>query len=105
MSHSKQFVLSTVALAVLTLVSQAQAAGQAVPQDTANAAVTQEIQLVVVTGTASASGTRKIDTAFSITTANEEQLKSASPSSTADVLKLVPGVYAESTGGQSGANV
>ena len=105
MNHSKQFVLSTVALAVLTLVSQAQAAGQAVPQDAANAALTQEIQQVVVTGTASASGTRKIDTAFSITTASEEQLKAASPSSTADVLKLVPGVYAESTGGQSGANV
>lgn len=109
MNQSKQFVLSTVALAVLTLVSQAHAAGQAnvppLPQDAANAAVAQEIQQVVVTGTASASGTRKIDTSFSITTANEEQLKSASPSSTADVLKLVPGVYAESTGGQSGANV
>lgn len=109
MNQSKQFVLKTVALAVLTLVGQAQAAGQAggqaLPQDATNAAVTQEIQQVVVTGTASASGTRKIDTAFSITTANEEQLKSASPSSTADVLKLVPGVYAESTGGQSGANV
>lgn len=102
MNQSKQFVLSTVALAVLTLVSQAQAAGQAAPQETA---VAQEIQQVVVTGTASASGTRKIDTSFSITTANEEQLKSASPSSTADVLKLVPGVYAESTGGQAGANV
>jgi outer membrane receptor protein involved in Fe transport len=105
MKQSKQFVLSTVALAVLTLVTQAQAAGQAAPQEGSNAAVTKEIQQVVVTGTASASGTRKIDTSFSITTANEEQLKSASPSSTADVLKLVPGVYAESTGGQSGANV
>lgn len=105
MNQSKQFVLSSVALAVLTLVSQAQAAGQAVPQDAAATAVTQEIQQVVVTGTASASGTRKIDTAFSITTVNEEQLKSATPSSTADVLKLVPGVYAEATGGQSGANV
>ncbi|KQQ87062.1 TonB-dependent receptor [Massilia sp. Leaf139] len=107
MNQSKQFVLSSVALAVLTLVGQAQAAGQAgpAPQDAANAAVTQEIQQVVVTGTASASGTRKIDTAFSITTASEEQLKAAAPSSTADVLKLVPGVYAEATGGQSGANV
>ncbi|MFC5477653.1 TonB-dependent receptor [Massilia suwonensis] len=105
MKQSKQFALSTVALAVLTLVGQAQAAGQAAPQEGTNATVTQEIQQVVVTGTASASGTRKIDTAFSITTATEEQLKSASPSSTADVLKLVPGVYAEATGGQSGANV
>jgi iron complex outermembrane receptor protein len=105
MNQPKQFVLSTVALAVLTLVGQAQAAGQSAPQEGSNAAVTQEIQQVVVTGTASASGTRRIDTAFSITTATEEQLKTASPSSTADVLKLVPGVYAEATGGQSGANV
>jgi iron complex outermembrane receptor protein len=105
MNKSKQFALTSCALAVLTLVSQAQAAGQAAPQEGTSAAVTQEIQQVVVTGTASASGTRKIDTSFSITTANEEQLKSASPSSTADVLKLVPGVYAEATGGQSGANV
>ncbi|MFC5460231.1 TonB-dependent receptor [Massilia niabensis] len=115
MNNSKHFLRSAVALAVLTLVSQAQAAGQAAvqapsaaqatAQDAAGAQVAQEIQQVVVTGTASASGTRKIDTAFSITTATAEQLKAASPSSTADILKLVPGVYAESTGGQSGANV
>ncbi|QNA90805.1 TonB-dependent receptor [Massilia sp. Dwa41.01b] len=107
MTQSKQFMLSATALAVLALVGQARAqtTDQTAAQDAPSAAVTREIQQVVVTGTASASGTRKIDTAFSITTANEEQLKSASPSSTADVLKLVPGVYAEATGGQSGANV
>jgi outer membrane receptor protein involved in Fe transport len=97
--------LSAVALAVLALVAQSQAMAQESsslpPQDNAQ----KEIQQVVVTGTASASGTRKIDTSFSITTANEEQLKMAAPSSTADVLKIVPGVYAESTGGQSGANI
>jgi outer membrane receptor protein involved in Fe transport len=107
MNSPKQFLLSSVTLAVLTLINQAQAAGQAAPAapDQAGAAVAAEIQQVVVTGTASARGTRKIDTAFSITTATEEQLKAASPSSTADVLKLVPGVYAEATGGQSGANI
>jgi outer membrane receptor protein involved in Fe transport len=97
--------LSSVAVAVLVLVAQSQAAAQESsplpPQDNAQ----KEMQQVVVTGTASASGTRKIDTSFSITTASEEQLKAAAPSSTADVLKIVPGVYAESTGGQSGANV
>jgi outer membrane receptor protein involved in Fe transport len=87
--------LSAVALAVLALVAQSEAMAQE----------SKEMQQVVVTGTASASGTRKIDTSFSITTASEEQLKMASPSSTADVLKIVPGVYAESTGGQSGANI
>jgi outer membrane receptor protein involved in Fe transport len=97
--------LSAVALAVLVLVAQSQAVAQEAsplpPQDN----VQKELQQVVVTGTASASGARKIDTSFSITTASEEQLKMASPSSTADVLKIVPGVYAESTGGQSGANI
>jgi outer membrane receptor protein involved in Fe transport len=96
--------LSAVAIAVLALVAQTQAcAQQSTPPAQDN--VQQEIQQVVVTGTASASGTRKIDTSFSITTASAEQLKEAAPSSTADVLKIVPGVYAESTGGQSGANV
>jgi iron complex outermembrane receptor protein len=105
MNSPKQFLLSSVTLAVLTLMNQAQAAGQAAPSDPAGGAVAAEIQQVVVTGTASARGTRKIDTSFSITTATEEQLKMAAPSSTADVLKLVPGVYAEATGGQSGANI
>lgn len=106
MKTSVQFPqLSATALAVLALVTQVQASAQESaplpPQDN----VQKEIQQVVVTGTASASGTRKIDTSFSITTANEEQLKQAAPTSTADVLKIVPGVYAESTGGQSGANI
>lgn len=103
--NQKRFLLSSVSIAVLTLIGQSQAMAQATATDTPSQAVTQEIQQVVVTGTAMARGTRKIDTAFSITTATEEQLKMASPSSTADILKLVPGVYAESTGGQSGANV
>lgn len=106
MKSHKQFLLSSIGLAVLTLVNQAQAAGQSAPATgSTQDGVAAEIQQVVVTGTASASGTRKIDTSFSITTATEEQLKAAAPSSTADVLKLVPGVYAEATGGQSGANI
>jgi outer membrane receptor protein involved in Fe transport len=97
--------LSTVAVAVLVLAAQSQAAAQESSPAPAQDNAQQEMQQVVVTGTASASGTRKIDTSFSITTASEEQLKAAAPSSTADVLKIVPGVYAEATGGQSGANV
>jgi iron complex outermembrane receptor protein len=107
MNKHKQLSLSSITLAVLALVGQSQAAAQTAPAPNPAApdAVAAEIQQVVVTGTASAKGSRKIDTSFSITTATEEQLKAASPSSTADVMKLVPGVYAESTGGQSGANI
>jgi iron complex outermembrane receptor protein len=108
MKKHQQFLLSSVTLAVLTLMSQAHAAGQAAPADTPAAAkdsVSAEIQTVVVTGNAAASGVRKIDAAYSITTANEEQLKSAAPTSTADLLKIVPGVFAEASGGVAGANI
>jgi len=97
-------VAHAVSLAVLSLAAHAQASAQeSSPLPAPD--VQKEMQQVVVTGTASASGTRKIDTSFSITTATEEQLRQAAPSSTADVLKIVPGVYAEATGGQSGANI
>ncbi|TFW22277.1 TonB-dependent receptor [Duganella callida] len=108
------FLPSAIAAAVLTLLNQTAAQAQttepaAAGDTSAQAAPTQEvakeIQQVVVTGVASARGVRKVDSAFSITTANEEQLKQAAPSSTADIMKIVPGVYAESTGGQSGANI
>ncbi|PHV08975.1 TonB-dependent receptor [Janthinobacterium sp. BJB412] len=110
MKSQNKFLLSSVTLAVLTLINQAQAQNAVetpapAASATAGDAVAKEIQQVVVTGVSGARGVRKIDSAFSITTASEEQLKSAAPSSTADIMKLVPGVYAESTGGQSGANI
>ncbi|MQA22266.1 TonB-dependent receptor [Rugamonas rivuli] len=107
MKSQNPFLLSAVTAAVLTLVNQtaAQAQSAAPTEPVPSKEVAAEVQQVVVTGVASARGVRKVDSAFSITTATEEQLKQASPSSTADVMKLVPGVYAESTGGQSGANI
>ena len=117
MTNTRQFLLSSITLAVLTLMSQAHAAGQAAmpatapvgssaPAATASAdGVAAEMQTVVVTGNAAASGVRKLDAAYSITTANEEQLKMVAPSSTADLLKIVPGVFAEATGGVAGANI
>lgn len=63
------------------------------------------VQTVVVTGTARSSGLKKLDAGFSITTADEEQIKQAAPSSSADLLKIVPGVMVETTGGNTGANI
>jgi iron complex outermembrane recepter protein len=64
-----------------------------------------ETQTIVVTGTARREGLRKLDASFSITTADDEQIKQSGPASTADVLKIVPGVFVETSGGQSGANM
>ncbi|MFP5392005.1 MAG: TonB-dependent receptor [Gammaproteobacteria bacterium] len=110
MKYETTFLRSSVAAAVLTLIQQCALADDArtppaSPDATGSATVEREMTQVVVTGTASVRGTRKLDTSFSITTANEEQLRSAAPRSTADVLKIVPGVYAETTGGQTGANI
>jgi outer membrane receptor protein involved in Fe transport len=107
MKTQNKFLLSSVTLAVLTLANQAaaqQAAGAADAAATPAKEVNAEIQQVVVTGSA-AGGTRKLDASYSITTASEEQIKQAAPSSTADLLKVVPGVYAESSGGNAGANI
>lgn len=63
------------------------------------------LDTVVVSGTARFKGLRKRDASFSITTASAEQLREAVPLSTADVLKIVPGIWVESAGGATGANV
>jgi iron complex outermembrane recepter protein len=118
MRHQNKFLLSSVTLAVLTVMGQASAqqssgapaAETAAPAAAAPAApakdsVAAEVQQIVVTGSAQSKGLRKIDAAYSITTATEEQLKEAAPSSTADLMKIVPGAFAESTGGTAGANI
>lgn len=102
-TQPKTFALTSVALAVLTLAHQAQAQEASPPADS-NKDVAKEIQQVVVTGSA-ANGVRKLDASYSISTANEEQMRQAAPSSTADLLKIVPGVFAEPTGGVAGANI
>lgn len=63
------------------------------------------LEQVVVTGAATVGGIKKIDASYSIATATAEQIKQANPKSTADLLKISPGMWPESTGGQTGANI
>lgn len=63
------------------------------------------VEELIVTGTAGGSEIRKFDASFSITTADADDIVKFSPTSTAELLELVPGVWAESSGGVSGANV
>ena len=66
---------------------------------------TGTIEEIVVTGTAGGAELRKFDASFAITTMSDEDITKYQPQSTADLLKLVPGVWSESSGGVSGANV
>jgi len=63
------------------------------------------IEEIIVTGTAGGAEIRKFDASFAITTVSDSDINEYSPQSTADLLKLVPGVWSESSGGVSGANV
>ena len=62
------------------------------------------LDTVVVTGSA-AGGVKKLEASYNIVTASAEQIKESNPKSTADLLKISPGMWPESSGGQTGANI
>jgi outer membrane cobalamin receptor len=66
---------------------------------------TQSLEGIVVTGTAAVGGVKKLDASYSITAADLEQIRQANPKATADILKISPGLWPESSGGQTGANI
>jgi hypothetical protein len=63
------------------------------------------LETIVVTGVASAGGVKKLEASYNIVTANEEEIRRANPKSTADLLKISPGMWPETSGGQTGANI
>ena len=63
------------------------------------------LETVVVTGSAISGGRPELEASYNIVTANEEQIRQSNPKSTADLLKISPGLWPESTGGQTGANI
>lgn len=93
----RTYLLSSIALFAMPMTVHAQEAPQ--PDDAA--AANDEI---VVTGTAGG-GINRQDAAFAITSINSDAIERAAPNSTADLFKVIPGVSAESSGGQNGANI
>jgi iron complex outermembrane receptor protein len=64
-----------------------------------------QIDEIVVVGSVNPVGQRKLASGYAITTVSAQAINDAAPSSTADLLKLVPGIFVETTGGVSGPNV
>ncbi len=79
--------------------------GPAYAQAQVEAAPAAESTLDEVVVTASATGVKKLDASYNIVSVSAEQIKDANPKSTADLLKLSPGIWPESSGGQTGANI
>ncbi len=126
LSRLQALMLSASAVALLTAgAAQAQtqdttqpppppATPSAVPADQAPVATAPEtagqapsatVDEIVVVGSVNPQGQRKLQTGYALTTINEQQLHNSAPSSSADLLKLVPGVFVETTGGVSGPNI
>jgi len=78
---------------------------RAAPADAQGAPSYNNLQEVVVTGTPEGSGVKLLDASFPVSAATLQQIQLAQPSSAADVLKIVPGLWAESSGGATGANI
>jgi outer membrane receptor protein involved in Fe transport len=96
--------VNTLAVAVAGILYCAGGATSARAQQVA-AAPAEASALEEIVVTASATGVRKLDASYNIISANAEQIKMANPKSTADILKLSPGIWPESSGGQTGANI
>jgi hypothetical protein len=113
MRHPKliRLALTTAVIAALPQVVWADAQDQPPPpkpinkEQAAAQSDTQSLEGIVVTGTATSSGVRKIDASYEITAADLEQIREANPKATADILKISPGLWPESSGGQTGANI
>jgi iron complex outermembrane receptor protein len=113
-SQFNNLLLRTVAPLALAVCFATPALAQSAAQDPATTAVgptdaaspeaTDSAQDIVVVGTAGG-GMRRQDAAFAVTSLTADAIDRIAPSSTADLLKSVPGVSAESSGGQNGANI
>jgi outer membrane receptor protein involved in Fe transport len=69
------------------------------------AAEPSEVEELVVTGRAGTEAQRKVEASYAITTVSEEKLRLQAPMSVAEVLKNVPGLWVEASGGVGGANI
>jgi len=96
-SPSLQPLAAAVALALLTAAVQAQQAPAAEPADGL------KLDAVVVTGTSSAKS--KMRSSVAISTIESEGVAAVTAASATDLLRGVPGIRAEASGGESNANV
>ncbi len=63
------------------------------------------LEEVIVTGTPGGAGISKLDASFAVTNVSADDIEKAAAHSTADLLKEIPGVWIEASGGVAGANV
>lgn len=63
------------------------------------------LQAIVVTGNVTAGGIKELESSYAINVVTPQQIHDFAPHGTADLLKTIPGMWVESSGGATGANV
>ncbi|PCH96214.1 MAG: TonB-dependent receptor [Gammaproteobacteria bacterium] len=97
---TNKFKLSSLALAIsITCQANISLAAEQISPDS------DKIEKIIVTGTFSGKAVKKEEASFAISSFSEDDIKKLAPKSTADLFKAIPGVWSESSGGVSGANV
>lgn len=95
---SKSLLTGAISLALSSQMALAQ-------ESTNKAAANDNTEVIIVSGTPGGLGIRKIDASFAVTNLDASDIEKLAPKSTADLFKAIPGVWVESSGGESGANV
>jgi outer membrane receptor protein involved in Fe transport len=75
------------------------------PGQAADAAPAADQPDIIVTGRAAGNGINKLEAGYSVTTMSADDIKLQAPKSAGDVLKSIPGVWVESSGGVGTSNV
>ncbi|WP_032096400.1 MULTISPECIES: TonB-dependent receptor [unclassified Alteromonas] len=98
------FTKASLASAIAVALAQPAIAQEESKQTTKELAE-ENAEIIVVSGTPGGAGIRKIDASFAVTNIDASDIEKLAPKSTADLFKAIPGVWVESSGGESGANV
>ncbi len=106
-ANSRHLLLATIAVIAAPLAAHAQTApASGAPAATTDAPAPDNApQEIIVTGRAAGNGIKKLEAGYSITTISPDQIAIQNPKSTGDLLKSVPGVWVESSGGVGTSNV
>ena len=96
----QRFLYHAIAIAVAASLS-----GQALASDDKKAQKDNKTEVIIVSGTPGGAGISQKDASFAVTNIDASNIERLAPKSTADLFKAVPGVWVESSGGESGANV
>ena len=99
---TKTFHKKLLPISIALIMANPGMAQEEAPNESIN---TDFIEQIIVTGTASGNAIRKVDASYASTSLSAEDILKLAPKSTAELFRAIPGVWAESSGGVSGANV